>query len=80
MAIYEEAMQNFARELSEVLDKLHGKHIGFTLITFDYDDPNGATNYISNADREDMILALGELIKVLKDHKDMPSSVGETLQ
>ena len=78
--MYEEAMQNFARELSDVLDKLHGKRTRFTLITFDYDDPNNASSYISNANREDMITALEELVKVLKNDQDMPSSFGETIQ
>ena len=78
--MYEEAMQNFARELSDVLDKLHGKRTGFTLITFDYDDPNNASSYISNANRKDMITALEELVEVLKNDQDMPSSFGEMIQ
>ena len=58
------------RAVAEVLDtvfngELRGKDrkVGFTLLVFDFDGPkNARTNYISNADRKDMLLTMKEFI------------------
>jgi hypothetical protein len=46
--------------------------IGFALLVFDFKTP-GVANYISNAQRDDMILALEEKVKVLKEKRDFPT-------
>ena len=56
------------REVAQkVADELPGK--GFCLIVFQFDQP-GMANYISNADRESMILGLEETVKRLKAKED----------
>lgn len=54
----EESMNIIARALNEIF-----KPYGFALLVFQVGDtPDGRMNYISNAKREDMIVALKEFI------------------
>lgn len=47
--------------------------LGFALFVFEFGKA-GISNYISNAQRSDMILALKEKIKILEEGKDFPTS------
>jgi hypothetical protein len=46
--------------------------LGFALFVFELGKP-GIANYISNAHRDDMIIALEEKIKILKHKRDFPT-------
>lgn len=52
---------------SLIKKKLNG--LGFALLVFEFHKP-GMTNYISNAQREDMIKALEETLLRWKNNKD----------
>jgi hypothetical protein len=52
------AMKEVAAALAGVLPK----GFGFSLLVFEMNVPTGFMNYISNANREDMLCALKELI------------------
>jgi hypothetical protein len=54
---YREMMNRLARALDEGLGGL-----GFCLLVFPRNTPDGRVNYVSNANREDMIVALKEFI------------------
>ena len=57
------------RELGTLLKKeLNG--LGFCLITFPLKEEGGMANYISNADRHDMIMFLYETLETLVEDKD----------
>ena len=57
-------MQSMASALDEVLNqKGKPKTNGFVLLVFPFDGPEGQrTNYVSNGKREDIIVALKEMI------------------
>jgi hypothetical protein len=48
-----------------------GIDTGFALLTFDFGGP-GTGNYVSNADSDDMILALRETADKLERNQDIP--------
>lgn len=57
------------RELADMLSaKLKG--LGFCLIVFPFNETDGMANYVSNAQREDMILFLYETLESLLDESD----------
>ena len=59
-----EMLQAMAKVLDETLngDKRPRKN-GFVLLVFPFDGPEGArTNYVSNANRDDIIVALKEIV------------------
>lgn len=53
-------MRGIAGALENILSELHSKRMGFALVVFEFGDPK-VGNYISNVQRDDMILALREL-------------------
>jgi hypothetical protein len=57
-------MQTMASTIDGFLNgKQQPKRLGFVIMVFPFDAPEGArTNYVSNADREDMIVALKEVV------------------
>lgn len=60
---YRGAMNALARVLDKALNgKARPKKVGFVLLTFEFgiEDGSGRVNYISNADRRDMIVAMKE--------------------
>jgi hypothetical protein len=59
-----EIMRVIAQGLDDVLNgQQRPKHNGFVLLVFPFDMPVGArTNYVSNADRKDIIVALKEIV------------------
>lgn len=59
-----EKMKRVAKMLKKELPGL-----GFALITFEFDKP-GMRNYVSNAQRNDMITALYEVAERLRKQKD----------
>ena len=62
------------RELGKlVIEKTEGQ--GFCLLVFPF-HTGGMSNYITNANREDMIRALIETAEKLMDGKDFPTPEG----
>jgi len=59
---------NEMRRLAILLEK-ELKGLGFALFVFEFIKP-GISNYISNAMREDMIIALEEKLKIFKNQQD----------
>ena len=57
-------MQDAARLVDALINPPTGKREnGFVLLVFPFDHPAGArTNYVSNAERADMIVALKEIL------------------
>jgi len=59
------------RDLADMVNaKIPG--IGFALLVFDFDTA-GMTNYVSNAIREDMVLALRETLKRFEEGQTFPT-------
>lgn len=63
---------DFMRRLGRKIDSKLPKGFGFALLVFPFNRP-GIANYISNADRQTMIEALKEKIKVLESKSDFPT-------
>jgi hypothetical protein len=66
----EEILNNLANAIQEYFKDL-GIKTGFALLTFDFGGP-GTGNYVSNANRDDMILALRETADKLERNQDIP--------
>lgn len=60
------------RRLGKMIEGKLPKGFGFALIVFPFSRP-GIANYISNAERQTMIEALKEKIKVLESKSDFPT-------
>ena len=67
----ESVMNSIARALDELLEDEGGKKMGFMLMVFEFGKP-GVANYVSNADREDMIKALREKADALEAGEVIP--------
>lgn len=63
------------RDLAQYIDENTGPRASFTLIIWP-EDAAKLTNYISNADRADVIQALRETADRLETRADMPPAVG----
>lgn len=48
---------------------------GFVLLVFPFNNP-GIANYLSNAERQSMVVALKEAAKRLEGHEDIPPASG----
>lgn len=67
-AEYRESMNHLAKLLSAAL----GQNAGFALLVFPFGEaPNGRVNYISNADRKDMLVAMKEFIARAEGQADV---------
>lgn len=69
------------RELAKILDKtledaIYKERMGFALLVFRFGE-SGVGDYISNADREDMIKGLRELADRLEAGETIPVTLGE---
>lgn len=64
----EDLMRNLARALDTALngpDKGDARKVGFALLTYDFGEDikgTGRVNYVGNGEREDVLIALKELI------------------
>lgn len=71
----EEFMRIMASAIEESLAEAFEQKMGFALFCFEFGKP-GISNYISNADRSDMIKALKETIKRFENGEFMPAIIG----
>ena len=69
-----EKMQKTKEIIISAADELSEKFkgLGFVLIVFEFYKP-GLSNYISNAKREDMIIALRKSADILENRQDFPN-------
>jgi len=70
--------QEFMNALAHAIDKMFNgdmkgkdRKIGFILMVFNFDDNKGRTNYISNADRKDVVTMLKEQIARFEGQPEM---------
>lgn len=56
-------------KMAESVQKMLPKDFGFMILVFPFDNP-GVSNYISNAQREDMVKALREAANRLENKED----------
>jgi len=71
----EKIMRSIAASLDEVIENNIGKGMGFVLILFKFGEP-GITNYISNAQRAEIITGLRESANKLELGQDTPAAHG----
>lgn len=76
--VVEDIMRHLAAGIDGVLKDNAGMPKGFALIVFEFHEP-GIGNYISNADREDMIKALRETADRIEKNEVIPA-VNRTIQ
>ena len=67
----EEIMRALGSGISDALGKTIGKDYGFTLLVFPF-GREGISNYISNANRAEIISMLRETADRLEARQDMP--------
>lgn len=68
----EELMTAIGGGINDVIENQFGK-MGFALIIFEFNQP-GISNYVSNAQRDDMITALRETADRLEAKQDIPKA------
>lgn len=66
----QEFLKALAGAIDEEIQERFGK-MGFAFILFEFNEP-GISNYISNADRSDMIKTLRETADRLEKNQDVP--------
>lgn len=71
-----ETIRGLATAIDEILETESGRHMGFALLVFDFDNPLGIGDYISNAKREQMIKVLKEMAMRLELKQDIPPTIG----
>lgn len=64
------------REAGRAIESIMPKGLGFALVVFDFKNP-GIGNYISNAQRPDMVKSLRETANRLENNEDIPPATGE---
>ena len=75
----EKAMREFAEAIDYGLQMMYGKKMGFFLSVFEFDDKPGApghADYISNANREDIIVAMRETADRFEKGETIPVTKG----
>lgn len=73
---HREMMNGVARGLDDVFNgKLTGKarKVGWCLMVFDFGQGPGRANYISNADRKDIVVLLKEQLARFEGQPDLPT-------
>jgi hypothetical protein len=69
--MYREQMERIARALDAAFNRdAANKQVGFILMTFNFGDKPGRCNYISNADRQDIIVLLREQLSYFEGAPD----------
>jgi hypothetical protein len=74
---YRDMMNNLARGIDKVFNgdkKGRDRTTGFCLLMFDFGYGPGRANYISNAERKDVIVLLKEQIKRFEGQPDVSGS------
>ena len=69
-------LRELAEILADVLEDIYNKRMGFGLVVFEFHKV-GVGDYVSNAERNDMIKALQELAERLEKNEVIPPAIGE---
>jgi len=72
----EKDLKEIATKISNELELIYDKKMGFALLVFEFFDA-GIGDYVSNAERKDMIDALRETADRLERKQDIPKTIGE---
>lgn len=72
----EKDLTELAAQIQAALEDLYGKQMGFALTIFEFYNP-GIGDYVSNAQRSDMVKALRECADRLEAKEDIPKTIGE---
>lgn len=75
---------NFMRELADCVNNVLNidpkkPNFGFALFVFNFHEHNGKANYVSNTEREDLILLLKQSICRLEGMADIPQENENTV-
>jgi hypothetical protein len=70
--LVEETLSEIANSVEGAINEIFGK-MGFALLIFDLKKP-GIGNYVSNAERADMITALRETANRLENNESIPKA------
>lgn len=68
---YQEQMKDLARIIDKFLNRDGQKKNGFIIMMFPFNNHEGRTNYISNANRKDVVIMLKEQIKRFEGQPDI---------
>jgi hypothetical protein len=71
----EKQLRELAKMLDEALRTMYPERMGFALIVFEFHKP-GISDYVSNAEREQMVTALRESADRLEKREDIPPAIG----
>jgi len=71
----EAIMRQIGLTIEDILQDVSLEKMGFCLIVFEFNKP-GISNYISNAQRLNMIEALKETVDRLEKNQDIPATIG----
>jgi hypothetical protein len=71
----EKQLRELAKMLDEALRAMYPERMGFALIVFEFHKP-GISDYVSNAEREQMVTALRESADRLEKREDIPPAIG----
>lgn len=58
------------KKMGEMVKKMLPKEFGYAILVFPFHNPEGVSNYVSNAVREDMIKVLRETADRLEKKED----------
>lgn len=80
----QQEIEEFLRYLASAIEcsiglKFNKEEIGFALLLFEFNNPD-IGNYISNANRKDMIKSLRETADRLEKNQDIPPTFNKTIQ
>lgn len=76
MSKQEEDLRAVAEGLTEALEMLYGKKMGFFLCVSPFDENQDVADYIANVAREDGIAWVRETVERLENNEDIPATVG----
>ena len=71
-----EDLQNLATAINISLEALYGEKMGFALLAFRFSDIGGVGDYVSNANRGDMVKALREAANKLENNETIGRPIG----
>ena len=73
---HDEGLREIALKLERDINSLFEAQLGFALIVFPYGAEPRGCDYISNATRDNMVLALREAADQIEKGKDIPTPIG----
>ena len=75
----EKFMRSIAEGMNQLIHKHFNEKVGFAVLLFPFNKP-GLSNYVSNAERSDMIKTLREAADRIEKNGYMPPAISDILQ